>query len=721
MADGFFAQSWYRVAGLRPRVANHVTVSRHRYGSQSWYALSDPLSGRVHRVTPAAYLFAARMDGKRTVDAIWQEMVAEMDTEAPGQEAIVSLLMQLHGADLLTGDIPPDAAELLVRRDRLRRSVWLRNVRSPLSMQIPLLDPDRFLTRTMPLLRPLFSWAALIGWLMLMTAAGMTIGQHWAELTDNIIDRVMATEGLLAMALCYPIIKVLHELGHGYTAKRFGCEVRQMGVMLLVLFPVPYVDASPSAALASKWQRAGVAAAGIIVEVTLAAIAALVWASAEPGLLRAVAFNVMVIGGVSTVLINGNPLLRFDGYYVLSDVIEVPNLAQRSIRYLGHQVERYVFRVPGIGRFNAAPYERFAMLLYAPTSWGYRLLVMLGIATFVASHYFVVGVGIAIFTVVMGLLLPLGKALWRVMLGQRYRLCRGRAAGLTFGAIAVAAVAILAMPAPVHTTAEGVIWVPQEAIVRAGTDGFIRSVAPEAGTQVMPGTTLVVLEHPIAEAKLNVTAARVQELEAKYNAEWVDDKIAAQVTKFELAGAKAALVREQYRISQQAIVAASGGTFNTVRPASDMVGRYVKDGEIIGYVTPSAGRIARVVVPQSDIELVHGRLVDVLIRLADRHTDLASHVVRAVPAAETNIPGQALTTANGGTISTDPRDSKGAKAFERLFQFDLALPDGGPAASALAASGFGTRVFVRFDFAWEPVGTMLYRRIRQGLLSRFEI
>jgi putative peptide zinc metalloprotease protein len=721
MADGFFAQSWYRVAGLRPRVANHVTVSRHRYGSQSWYALSDPLSGRVHRVTPAAYLFAARMDGKRTVDAIWQEMVAEMDTEAPGQEAIVSLLMQLHGADLLTGDIPPDAAELLVRRDRLRRSVWLRNVRSPLSMQIPLLDPDRFLTRTMPLLRPLFSWAALIGWLMLMTAAGMTIGQHWAELTDNIIDRVMATEGLLAMALCYPIIKVLHELGHGYTAKRFGCEVRQMGVMLLVLFPVPYVDASPSAALASKWQRAGVAAAGIIVEVTLAAIAALVWASAEPGLLRAVAFNVMVIGGVSTVLINGNPLLRFDGYYVLSDVIEVPNLAQRSIRYLGHQVERYVFRVPGIGRFNAAPYERFAMLLYAPTSWGYRLLVMLGIATFVASHYFVVGVGIAIFTVVMGLLLPLGKALWRVMLGQRYRLCRGRAAGLTFGAIAVAAVAILAVPAPVHTTAEGVIWVPQEAIVRAGTDGFIRSVAPEAGTQVMPGTTLVVLEHPIAEAKLNVTAARVQELEAKYNAEWVDDKIAAQVTKFELAGAKAALVREQYRISQQAIVAASGGTFNTVRPASDMVGRYVKDGEIIGYVTPSAGRIARVVVPQSDIELVHGRLVDVLIRLADRHTDLASHVVRAVPAAETNIPSQALTTANGGTISTDPRDSKGAKAFERLFQCDLALPDGGPAASALAASGFGTRVFVRFDFAWEPVGTMLYRRIRQGLLSRFEI
>src|ERR1700676_4779737 len=228
MPDNFFVQSWYRVAGLRPRIASHVTVARHRYGSQAWYALADPVSGRVHRLTPAAYLFAARLDGQRTVDAVWQEMVAEMDTEAPGQETVVNLLMQLHGAVLLAGDIPPDAAELLSRRDRLRRSIWIRNLRSPLSMQIPLIDPDRFLTRTMPLIRPLFSWFGLLAWLVLMTMALLTVGQNWAELTDNILDRVMAGEGLLTLALCYPVIKILHELGHGYAAKRFGCEVREM-------------------------------------------------------------------------------------------------------------------------------------------------------------------------------------------------------------------------------------------------------------------------------------------------------------------------------------------------------------------------------------------------------------------------------------------------------------------------------------------------------------
>ena len=130
MADRFFTDHWYRVAGLRPRVLDHVRVERHRYGGQAWYALHDPLATRVHRVSPAAYLFVARMDGKRTVDSIWQELVAELDADAPGQEAVVQLLMQLHGADLLAADIAPDAAELLTRRDRQNRSRWRSATRS---------------------------------------------------------------------------------------------------------------------------------------------------------------------------------------------------------------------------------------------------------------------------------------------------------------------------------------------------------------------------------------------------------------------------------------------------------------------------------------------------------------------------------------------------------------------------------------------------------------
>ena len=714
MAERFFSDHWYRVAGLRPRVPPHVRVERHRYGSQAWYAMHDPLAGRVHRVTPSAYLFVARLDGRRTVDEIWQGLVAELDMEAPGQETIVQLLMQLHGADLLAADITPDAAELLARRDRQSRSLWARNLRSPLSQQYPLIDPDRFLTRTMPLVRPLLGRVGLLLWLALLVAGLVTAGQHWAELSENVWDRVMASEGLLALALCYPVVKALHELGHGYAAKHFGCEVREMGVMLLVGFPVPYVDASASAALRSKWQRAGVAAAGIMVELALAAVAALVWAAAEPGLVRAAAFNVMLIGGASTLVVNGNPFLRFDGYYVLADLLEVPNLGQRSTRYMGHLMNRYAFGVPGLPAFSATLWERGVMLLYAPLSWAYRMTVMAGVALFVAANYFILGVAAAIVSVGTGLVWPLAKALWRVATSPLYRQRRPRAAGLTFGAIAAAAAVLLAVPAPLHSTTEGVVWLPEDAIVRAGADGFVRQVLAAPGDTVGPGAPLLALEHAIADARLRVTAAKVEELQARYAAEWVTDRTTAEATRFELAQEAAALVREQARQGRRVVVAPAAGLFHLVRPGPDMAGRFVKEGEVVGYVTPAGHRVARIVVPQADIGLVRDRLAGVSVRLGDKATDLPSSLIRAVPSGREELPAQALSRSAGGQVSADPRDSRGLKAFERHFQFDIALPD------TDVATGFGARVYVRLDYAWEPLGWIVYRRVRQALLTRFE-
>ncbi len=714
--SAFFTANWYRVAGLRPRLLADVRAERLRYGRQAWYAVHDRLSGRVHRLTTAAFLFAVRMDGRRTVDEIWQELVAEMDADAPGQEAVMQLLMQLHGADLLAGDIPADAAELLSRRGRLSRALLTRNVRSPLSIQLPLFDPDRMLSALLPLVRPLLGPVGLLAWLALVTAGGLTAAQHWDELTRNVGDRVLAVQGLLALALCYPVIKVMHELGHGLWAKYFGCEVREVGVMLLIFFPVPYVDVSNTSALPSRWQRAAVAAAGIAVEVGLAAAAALVWAAAEPGLLRAVAFNVMVIGGVSTVLVNGNPLLRFDGYYVMSDVLGVPNLAPRAARAMGHMANRYLLGVRGLRDLPATAYERAVLLTYAPVSWCYRMGMMVSVSLFVATNYFVAGVAMAVLTVTVGLVWPLLRALGRVVSSPVYAARRLRAAGLTFGGLAACAAALLLVPMPVHSNAQGVVWLDEDALVRAGTDGFVQRMEVPPGTVVTPGTTLFTLRHALADARMRVTAARVDELRAKLNAEWVTDRLAAGVTGFELLQQEAALVRERNRLGRQTVVARAGGLFTASRPEGNEAGRYVKEGEVMGWVTPSTGLVARVLVPQGDVGLVHHALRAVAVRLADERTVLASRMVREVPAAADALPGPALAAANGGGIAVDPRSKDTIKALERHFQFDVALP----AQPAGSPAPFGSRVNVRFDFAWEPLGEVIYRRVRQGLLSRFE-
>jgi putative peptide zinc metalloprotease protein len=720
MSGAFFSQSWHRVAGLRPRILRHVRADRRRYGGTAWYALHDPLAGRSHRVSPAAYLFVARMDGRRTVDEIWQSIAVEADAasgrDAPGQDAVIRLLMQLHAADLLAGDVPPDAAALLCRRARTSRSVWARNLASPLSMQIPLVDPDAFLTRLLPLAAPLMTRAGAVAWLLLAAAGGLAAARHADELRADLAGGLLAGEGLSTLAVVYCAMKALHELAHGLAAKRLGCEVREMGVMLLALLPSPYVDASASAALPGKWSRAAVAAAGVATELGLAAAAALAWEAAEPGLLRTAAFDAMAVGA-SALLVNGNPLLRFDGYHVLADVLETPNLAQRSGRYVGHLAHRYAFGLPGMRDFSASARERRVMLLFAPASWCCRTLLLAGVSLFAASHYGPAGIAAAAAAVTGAVLRPAARALRHVAAGPVCRPRRARAAGLTVGGLAAAALLLLAAPAPLHSTAEGVIWLPEDAFLRAGADGFVRLAPVEPGATVAAGDTLMTLTHPIAEARLRVAAARVAELEARQAAEWVDDRAAAGVTGFELAQRRAELAREADRVARLTVTARASGVFGPVRPAADLLGRFVKEGEVLGWVTPASGLVARIVVPQSDIGLVRDRLARVTVRLADRRSEFASALVRAVPAARDELPSPALSAANGGAASpADPHDRSATRTSERMFQFDAALP----ATADVAAAGFGSRVYVRLDYAWEPLGRTIWRRVRQALLSRLE-
>src|SRR3546814_10038288 len=191
-----------------------------------------------------------------------------------------------------------------------------------------------------------------------------------------------------------------------------------MGIMLLVLCPVPYVDAAAAGALPDKWKRALVGAAGMIAELFRAGIAALLWVVLEPGLARSVAYNVMVIAGISTVLVNGNPLLRFDGYYILADLIEIPNLGSRANRYWADIVNRHIFRTHGMQPFEATPGDKRWFLVYAPAAFVARMLMLFGIALVVASKFFLIGVLIALWSLWTGIRRPLWKMVGNVFPSQ---------------------------------------------------------------------------------------------------------------------------------------------------------------------------------------------------------------------------------------------------------------------------------------------------------------
>jgi putative peptide zinc metalloprotease protein len=481
-AAPFLSSSWYRVAHLRPRLREHADVHRHRYRGRVWYVLNDQVKGQAHRLSRASYLFVGGMDGSRTLDELWTETTKRAGQEAPSQDEVVRFLAQLHAADLLQSDAAPDAVELIERAGRIERSYLRRTLLNPFALRIPLWDPERFLTRTLPLVGWLFGRAGALLWLVTVVAAVLLAAGHWDELSANASDRILAADNLLLIALSYPAIKALHELGHAYAVKRFGGAVHELGLMLLVFLPVPYVDASAASGFRSKSQRVIVGAAGMLVEMFIAALATFVWLLVEPGLTRAVAFDVMLVAGVSTVLFNGNPLLRYDGYFILVDLLEIPNLAQRAVRYWGYLIEWYVFRTEGIAEFAATRGERIWFLHYAPAAFLYRQFVMLAIALFVASQYLAVGVALAVWSLFMSLVLPVAKALWQVIGIPRRN--RNRAIAITGGAIAAITAVLFLVPVPLHTTTEGVVWLPENANVRAATDGFARRLLVAPGTRV---------------------------------------------------------------------------------------------------------------------------------------------------------------------------------------------------------------------------------------------
>ncbi len=712
MSESLFSSHWYRVQALKPQLRVHTQLHRHDYRGQIWYVLQDNCSSRYHRFSSAAYEFIGLMDGERNVQAIWHRVNTLLGDDAPTQDDIIQLLAQLHSRDVLQCDIPADTDELFRRAEKQKKAQRQGRFKNPLSIRIPLVDPEAALNSSTRFVAPLFSWQALLVYLLILGAATLLAGVHWQEIRAAVLQHAFSTQNLLLLFLTYPVVKLLHELGHAYAAKLEGGEVHEMGIMLLVLMPIPYVDASAATAFRSKYKRMLVGAAGILVELLLAALAFFIWLNVEPGLVRSLAFDVMLIGGVSTLLFNGNPLLRYDAYYVLADALGIPNLAQRANRYIGYLLQRYVFGLrDATSPMNAAG-EAGWFLTYAIASFVYRLLLLVVIGFYLAQTFFFVGVTLALWALASQLLLPLGKHLVWLFSSTRLRFKRARALTLS-GAVCAALVGLLVLvPVASKSRHEGLVWAPQDARVHAGTGGFVVKLLAQPGSRVSKGQRLIELRDPLLVAERDVAAAKVQELKARYFALRATDLVQAKLMQEELQAAKAELVRAQERVDSLFITSNADGKL-IVPLAQDLLGQFIKQGQTLGYVVGSTQAIARVVVAQADIDRVRQRLDKVEVRLASAIVNvLEARVVRDFPQASYRLPSKVLSTTGGGSIVTDARDEEGITTLEKLFQYDLRLP------LPMSAAHIGTRVHVLFDHGAEPLAQQWYRRVRQLFLRQ---
>ncbi|HYZ34544.1 MAG TPA: hypothetical protein VE684_19945 [Crenalkalicoccus sp.] len=711
-----FSPLWHRVEAIRPRVRPELNIERHVIRGDVWYVAKDRFSTRAHRFSAGVYAVLMRMDGRRTLGEIWSEVAERFGENAPSQGQVLQLVGQLYAFGLVQADRAVDTRELAERARDVARRQALQQVQNPLFLRIPLLDPDRFLGATAHLLRPLFSaggfllWLAAVGWFLAQAAI------RWEALTENVADRVLAADNLVLLAVVYPALKALHELAHAYAVKLRGGEVHEMGVMLLVLLPAPYVDASASAVFASRRARVLVAAAGMMAELLVAAGAMAVWIAAEPGLTRALAFNTMLIASVSTVVFNANPLLRLDGYHILADLIDVPNLGTRAARWYVYLAQRHLFGMAEARSPVTARGEAVWFALYAPASLAYRLTVLAAIAAVVGTKYFVVGVALILWTLTLALVWPVVKALRFVLVSPALRRRRGRALAVTLAGALLLAGALFALPVPYATVARGVVWLPEESRIVAGTAGTVLEIAQPPGSRVAADEVLFRMEDPYLAAQRARAAAQLQELRDRLILSEAETPFETQVIRKQAEFAEDELREADRKLAALTLRSPVAGAFLVPRPEA-LVGAHARRGQLLGYVMPGTAPLVRAVVAEDDIDLVRGLTREAAVRLEGERWRPVRHleIARAVPGSTRRLPSAALGENMGGPLALDPRAREPDTALQPFFVVDVALPPD------VAPERWGERAWVRFDHGAEPIANRLWRWARQTFLRVFHV
>lgn len=708
---------WQRLESLRPSLPRHIHIQRRDYNNERWYVLQDKSNGRFHRLSPPAWRLVNAMNGHnnlvQVLAAAAQPEFYESSDDIPTREELIHLLQYLHVADLLVCDFPPSTQELFARREQKKQLRWKRLLMNPLTWHIPLGNPDRFLNKLMPLARLLASRPMGIVWLLVVGYALLQAGNHWSELTQGQLQRLLSPSNLLLLWLTYPVFKVLHELGHGLFTKVWGGQVNDCGVVFVVGTPLPYVDASAATGFYSKRQRLMVGAAGMAVELFLAAIALLLWINTPAGFFSDFLYNIIIIGSVSTLFFNGNPLMRFDGYHLLTDAFDLPNLATRANQQVSYLLRRYAYGISNVFSPAQTTYEAVIFTVYSVAAFCYRLFILFFIILLVASYSPTAGLVIGVWLIFFQLLWPLIKAVIFLVRDKQLINVRRRAVTITGCATLAIFSFLIWAPMPESTSAEAVIWLPEEARVKVESSGEVVNVWVANGTQVESGQLLVTLNNPELIANLAVQQALLREYEARYQQAWATDRPQAQLLGQDINAIKAELELLQIRVNNLQVRSPDAGVVHII-PRHHLTGSFFKQGDELAIIERPGSVRVRAALLQAEIGLVRQATSRVSVRLtSDPAREIRADVLPGTPIATMDLPSLILGAQGGGRIAVDARHINGMRVTEQVFLLDVLLHD------FQQTGHYGERTYVKFSHPARPLIKQWYSALQRLFIRHF--
>ena len=727
------AESVFRFTDARalPPLRGDLKITPVSMRGRRAYVVKDPVSLKYFRWGEREYELSSLLDGRLDAATVIESMKRAFPDSLFGEEQLRAMINQFLSAGLLQTD--GRVARLLHQnlRDQTRKVIrskrWLTVPGKLLMFKIKLFDPDLLLLSMNRYLWFMWTWPAAVVLLLMMVVAGWLLTSDAANLAARMPD-LLGWQNLIIMWFVLLGVKIVHEFGHGLACKHYGGEVHEMGAMFIIFSPFLYCNASDSWMLPEKWKRLVIVAGGIYFELFLAAAAAALWVITPPGLFNQICFNVMFVCSIMTIFFNANPLMKFDGYYALSDLWEIPNLKERGDKTLVTRAAAVFTGGHGVVSDPLTQSVKWRIMIYAVASYAWTIFVAYNILQIVGMFLEPAGLdrlaqSTAAITLIAGILTPpflIGAHVFKTARTDESGKVRRRTIIVGLAGAAVLA-AVLAVPVPVNVRSACVIDADNRVRVTAATAGFVREVAVSDGDRVETGDLLARMENPPLAAELESLRIRLQAVRLEESAN-IDTKSASGVAalrslrrQFEAAEANSAA-----DVSALQVVAPVGGIV-IARGLREKVGTLLRRGDLFCEILPDGPLHAAVALNEDEAGLVHAgqRVVFKLRSLPDSTFQGEVLSVDAAPARE--LPHQSLGEQAGGTVpstlvgsSSDPAATRAVPA-QVIYRARVAIenPD-----DALRPGMSGR---IKIECGTKPLGAALWRKVTSMVRTDFRL
>ena len=694
---------------------------------ESFVSVEDPVRSKHYRIGLAEYRFIAKINGERSNANIFELLKNETGAQQGQQQAsnelpqdqIVQIANWLLAMNLVTVNQSDNSLRLNAMAQQIERAKmksWL----NPISIRFSLFNPNRFLKSIQPATEWLFSSWFFVLWVMIGVYSLVCLVDNWQRVYASSAN-VLSSGSWIWLLITWFVLKVVHESAHGIACRKYGGEVPEFGVVFILFAPMAFVNVTSMWRFVNRWQRMVVSAAGMYVEFLVAFLAIIVWSQTD-GVVASIAFSVMVMSSVTTILFNANPLMRFDGYFLLSDLLAIPNLYGKGGQWFSETTKQLFFGVPRQTQFHAN--ERVPVAIYGALAFVWRILIGLGLI--IAASVLLQGAGLVLsgIGVVTWFALPILRQIVSLTDSNgQVKINKIRTAVSVACLVGFIVAGVYVFQAPATKSAPAIVQLHNESVIRSDASGFVTAIHVAEGQTVAKGDLLIELENPELANEL-VELTRLRE-EAKIQSrihQQQGNQAMVQAETQRVYGLTDQIIEKQSATKGLQVLATDDGVI-VQRQLANRLGSFVEQGDELLTVAKLDSKEVVVSVDQSEYDATVWTTGKQLRLMFPGKAVVNATLVSINPRASQSPTFPSLTATQGGslpvrTLVKSPSDDNELN-FELLSpRFDVTVSLPGDLGDQVLA---GQRGYAYFESTEQSLASYLYLAACHWLESQIEM